>query len=326
MLFLRLIKIIGFLLLFVTIQITAQNATEVDNIIKKYPKSFLNPEQLASKIQKDFNTEYSKARAIYTWMAINMTYDVKAYLNPPKMKIIKYKDEYELERKEQEIKTKTINKAFNKRRAVCNGFSLLFNHLASLVGLKSEVIEGASKTSNYDIGKKRISVSHAWNSVQIDGVMHLVDVTWGCGYYNPDTQKFKNEFNSFYFDTPPGLFFEKHYPKSGMWENDIIDKEQFLNASLIYLDNPEINYKILEPKSGVIEVKENQIINFKIQNLSRFESLFYSLKSGKTKEIKSNDEKDNVLNFEICFDKNIGKYLTLYVSGKAIVTYKIKLE
>ena len=64
----------------------SQKYNSVDSIVIKYPKYFNSPKQLADQIQKDFASEYEKARAIYTWMALNISYDVKAWLNPKPIK------------------------------------------------------------------------------------------------------------------------------------------------------------------------------------------------------------------------------------------------
>ena len=55
-----------FLLLNIIVLNTAigQNHNAVDNIVLKYPKSFNSTEKVAERIQKDFDSDYDKARAI----------------------------------------------------------------------------------------------------------------------------------------------------------------------------------------------------------------------------------------------------------------------
>jgi hypothetical protein len=64
----------------------SQKYNAVDKIVLKYPKQFDTTEKLAERIQKDFTSDYDKARAIYSWIAFNVKYDLATYLNPPRAK------------------------------------------------------------------------------------------------------------------------------------------------------------------------------------------------------------------------------------------------
>lgn len=301
----------------------SQKYNSVDSIVLKYPKHFETPKQLADQIQKDFTSEYGRARAIFTWMALNITYDVKTWLNPKPAKSISFKTQLEKDLKLQEITNETIKDVFKKHLAVCSGYSLLFHHLATLVGLKSDVIEGMGKTSLNDIGRKRPIINHAWNSVMIDGKWRLVDVTWGSGSIVNEQNLWVRNFNPIYFDTAPKIFFTKHLPASGVWLNQIIDESVFLKAPLLFNEYIDGDYEILEPESGIIEAVDNQKISFKIKNISRFENLSYTNKFDVSTKINSVRDEDNILVFDIIYHKKEGGYITLYVNNRGIATFKI---
>jgi transglutaminase/protease-like cytokinesis protein 3 len=301
----------------------AQKYNSVDSIVIKYPKHFDTSKQLADQIQKDFTSEYDKARAIYTWMALNISYDVKTWMNPKPIKSITYKTQLEKDLKLQEIKNKTIKEVFKKQLAVCNGYSILFNHLATLVGLKSDIIEGMAKITPEDIGRRKSIMNHAWNSVLIDGTWRLIDVTWGAGYIANKQNLWVKEFSPFYFDTPSKIFFTKHLPASRVWLNESIDEGNFLKAPLLYDEYSDEDYKILEPKIGVIEAVDNQKIVFRIKNLSRHENLSFTNKYDVPTQIKSGKDENNILVFDIIYHRRDGRYITLFVDGKAIATFKI---
>lgn len=311
-----------FLNLLFTIGAYSQKYNSVDSIVLKYPKHFKYPKELANHIQKDFTSEYDKARAIYTWMALNISYDVKSWLNPKPTKSFSYETPLQKDLKIQEIKNQIIKTVFRKHLAVCEGYSLLFNHLATLVGLKSEVISGMSKTTLEDIELKKIRTDHAWNSVMIDGTWCLIDVTWGAGAVVNEQGLWVKMFNPIYFDTPTNFFFTKHFPASGVWLNQIIDKENFMKAPLLYSDYVNENYEILEPKSGIIEAVENQKIVFKIKNLTRYDNLSYKGKLDVSTPINSVKDENSVLEFDIIYHKKEGRFITLYVNGRAIAAFK----
>jgi transglutaminase/protease-like cytokinesis protein 3 len=301
----------------------SQKYNSVDSIVIKYQKHFDTPKQLADQIQKDFYSENNKARAIYTWMALNISYDVKTWLNPKPIQSITYKTQLEKDLKLQEIKNKTVKAVFKKQLAVCSGYSLLFNHLATLVGLKSDIITGMAKTTPDDIGRRKPIMNHAWNSVMIDGTWRLIDVTWGAGYIANKQNLWVKEFSPFYFDTPSKIFFTKHLPASRVWLNESIDEEFFLKAPLLFDEYVDEYYEILEPKIGVIEAVENQKIVFRIKNLSRLENLFYTNKYDVPTQIKPSKDENNILVFDIIYHRRDGRYITLFVDGKAISTFKI---
>ncbi|MEG1026807.1 MAG: transglutaminase domain-containing protein, partial [Flavobacterium sp.] len=212
----------------------AQKISEVDKIVAKYPNKFASTEKLAERIETDFSSDYDKARAIYSWMAFNIKYDYSTFLNPPKSQGFSYSTEAEKQRKIKALNDKMLQKAFTSRIAVCEGFTALYQHLAELVGLESEIIRGDSKTRLADIGRKTTSSNHAWNIVLIDKKWRLVDVTWGQGYYDSNKGRMVNDFTPVYFDTNPDYFFAKHFPDSGSYLGNKLSKEDFLNGPLIY--------------------------------------------------------------------------------------------
>ena len=301
----------------------AQKNSEVDKIVAKYPNKFASTEKLAERIETDFSSDYDKARAIYSWMAFNIKYDYNTFLNPPKSQGFSYSTEAEKQRKIKALNDKMLQKAFTSRIAVCEGFTALYQHLAELVGLKSEIIRGDSKTRLADIGRKITSSNHAWNIVLIDKKWRLVDVTWGQGYYDSNKGKMVNDFTPVYFDTNPDYFFAKHFPDSGSYLGNKLSKEDFLNGPLIYNKTIEEDYKVKSPDSGIIDAKFGDKITFEIKNVSKSDQIFYLNKKNQPVKIQNSREKRGSLEFQIVYDKNIGDYITIYVNTSSIVSFKI---
>lgn len=301
----------------------AQKLSEVDKIVAKYPKSFNTTEKLADKIENDFNSDYDRARAIYTWIALNIRYDYNAYLNPPKMRGFTYSSEAEKQRKIKQMNDDLIQKAFNSKKAVCEGFTALYQHLASLVGIKCEIVRGDSKTSVRDIGRKTTSSNHAWNMVLIDKKWRLIDVTWGQGYYDSSKGRMVNDFAPIYFDTDPDYFFAKHFPDSGSFLGSRLSKEDFLNGPLIYNKTIEEDYKIKAPDSGILEVRRGDKIDFEIKNVSKSSPVFYLNKKNQAVKVQNIKEKRGGLEFEILIDNNVGDYITIFVDTNSVVSFKI---
>lgn len=301
----------------------SQKYNSVDKMVLKYHKNFDSTEELAERIEKDFDTDYEKARAIYSWIAFNIKYDYNVYLNPPRTQGFSYSTEAEKQRKIKQINDRLIDKTFKSKKAVCEGFTALYQHLADLTGLKSEIIRGDSKTSLRDIGRKTTSSNHAWNIVLIDKKWRLIDVTWGQGYYDSTKGRMVNEFNPVYFDTDPDYFFAKHFPDSGSYLGHKLNRENFLNGPLIYNKTIENDNQIKSPDSGIIEAKMGDKITIEIKNVSKSDLVFYLNKKNQPVKVQNSKEKRGGLEFQIAYDKNIGDYITVFVGTSSIVSFKI---
>ncbi|URC10927.1 transglutaminase domain-containing protein [Flavobacterium sp. B183] len=311
--------LLSFIFLF---RVNAQKYNTIDNTVLKYPVNFNSVESLAERIQKDFTSDYDKARAIYSWIALNIKYDYKAYLNPPKPLRFTYINEADKQAKIAVLKEKTWQNTFESRKAVCEGFTLLYQELASLTGLKCEVIRGDSKRSLSDIGRENSFSNHSWNMVQVDGKWILIDVTWGQGYYDSGKKVAVNHFSPVYFDTDPKYFFAKHFPDSGTYLGKKLNKEDFLNGPLLFDAAIEGNHEILAPASGIIKANEGDKIRFKIKNIAKTD-LFYYLKNGKPVRIEDSNAVNGALEFEIIYDKKIGTYITFFLDRDGIMSFKI---
>ncbi|ABQ05498.1 transglutaminase domain-containing protein [Flavobacterium johnsoniae] len=301
----------------------SQKISEVDKIVAKYPKSFDSTEKLAERIEKDFDSDAERARAIYGWIAFNIRYDYNAYLNPTRVQGFSYSTEAEKQRKIKQLNDNLIQKAFKSKKAVCEGFTALYQHLASLMGIKCEIIRGDSKISVRDIGRKTTSFNHAWNMVLIDKKWRLIDVTWGQGYYDSSKGRMVNDFNPVYFDTDPDYFFAKHFPDSGTYLGERLSKDDFLNGPLIYNTTIEKDYKIKSPDSGIIEARNGDKITVEIKNLSKSNQVFYLNKKNQPVKVQNPKEKRGGLEFQITIDNNIGDYITVFADTNSVVSFKV---
>ncbi|WKL48248.1 transglutaminase domain-containing protein [Flavobacterium pectinovorum] len=300
----------------------SQKYSAIDSIVLKYP-NFGSTEKLAERIQKDFTTEHDKARAIYSWIALNLIYDLKTYLDPPERKEYTSKDGSDWAKQIQVAQSNTTQKAFRSKKAVCEGFSLLYAHLASLTGLKCQVVTGDSKRLLSDIGRKRLGSNHVWNTVQIDGKWILVDATWGQGYYDDERQVAVRRFTPIYFDMDPKYFYAKHFPDSAMYADNIGNKGDFLNSPLIYDSFIKENCEVLMPFSGIIKANDGDKITFKIKNISRIDDLYYLNKKKERVKIEKPKEQNGVLEFQVTYNRKMGRFITFFLFRESLVAFKI---
>lgn len=319
----RIVFVLFLLIIFCPPGLYAQKYNAIDKVVLMYPKQFNSTEDLAQKIQKDFSSDYERARAIYSWIALNIKYDYQAYLKPPKVISFSYRTEAEKQNQIALIKEKTWQKAFTSRKAVCEGFTLLYERLASLVELKSEVIRGDSKRLLSDIGRENSFSNHAWNIVEVDGKWLLLDVTWGQGYYDTNRKTMVNHFSSIYFDTDPKYFFAKHFPDSGRYLNRKLNKDDFLNGPLIFDQTIVGDYEIMRPKSGIIQAKLGDRLLFQIKNISKLDRLYYVNRKHQAVKVEKMREVNGALEFELIYDRNTGGFITFFLNQQSIAAFKV---
>ncbi|WP_181896320.1 transglutaminase domain-containing protein [Seonamhaeicola aphaedonensis] len=286
----------------------------MDSIALSYPSKFSTPEKLAKRISKDFQNDFEKLRALYTWIANNVIYDPA---ESGKF-LYEYSNKREFERKEEKFNNKLSNRVISKKKAICQGYATLFKKVCDELNIKSKYVSGASKTEIKDIGKRFFS-DHAWNIVLIDNKEYLIDVTWGAGTYS---NYFQKKLNYFYFLTDPKLFIKKHYPD--YFENAIlkekIKEEEFLNAPLVY----NYDYELINPQTGIIKMHESDKVQFVFSTEKPVTSINYRL-NNENHSITNFTQVNNMLKFDINLSKfNRAKELILFFNYKTVIGFKIK--
>ena len=164
-------------------------------------------DSLANYLMTSSRDDREKARAIFCWIAHNITYDISLLAAKPDPQT-----------------------TLDRRRAVCAGYAVLFRALAQAAGLKAEIIRGGSKAPGpaAAIGPDGL-LNHDWNAVEIDGAWGLVDCTWGAGRLDA-TGRFSKHYTDHYFLTPPDLFAYDHLPHDPRWQllDPPLSKETYL--------------------------------------------------------------------------------------------------
>ena len=164
-------------------------------------------DSLADYLTAPSRDDREKARAIFCWIAHNITYDISLLGAKPDPQT-----------------------TLDRRRAVCAQYAVLFNALAEAAGLKAEIIHGGSKSPGpaAAIGPDGL-LKHDWNAVKIDGAWGLVDCTWGAGRLD-ERGRFSKHYTDHYFLTSPDLFAYDHLPDDPRWQllDPSLPKETYL--------------------------------------------------------------------------------------------------
>ena len=173
--------------------------------------SCVSVDELSSYIKQNFVTDTAKIRAIYVWIANNITYDVA------RMRDIK---------NNAQSQPQVVADVLKMRSAVCQGYSDLFVALCKNVGINALVVKGYVKTAG-----RIMPMSHAWVAAELGGEWFLFDPTWGAGYVN-DNHFVKRFSNTFYKKYPKDLIFD-HMPFDPLHQflSYPIDNREFINGT-----------------------------------------------------------------------------------------------
>ena len=178
---------------------TAFNYSKVDHYaLSASSKDEYSIESLSLYLSKSGSSDREKARAIYIWIADRITYDMDSL-------------------KARKIPDQSAVEILKKRTGVCQGYANLFYAIAVKMKLDAAIVCGYSKGYGYRPGQKFEESDHAWNSIKIDGKWRLLDVTWGSGAYDKNSNKIVKTNTGFWFLTRPEVLIYTHLPEEQKW-------------------------------------------------------------------------------------------------------------
>jgi len=155
------------------------------------------PYHLSKHLTKGADSDLEKVRAIYIWLANNITYDMQSF-------------------EAGDFPDPHSRQVLKKREALCEGYARLFRALCSETSIRCEIIRGYSKGYGYEKGSQFEVGNHAWNAVKLAGTWYLVDATWAATTLN--TTKIKRPVSDDYFLAPPREFLITHLPEISAWQ------------------------------------------------------------------------------------------------------------
>ncbi len=311
------------LLLVSAVTIHAQDFAKVDATVKGYP-NFSDTDKFAAKVNADFKRDDEKARAIFTWIATHIKYDLAAYGVNERPVAYSFKTQEEKEAKQKKFKEDMATKTLKSKKGVCQGYATLFLIVAEKAGLQAEIITGTSKSHPAHIGAAPGASDHAWNAVKIGGEWKLLDATWGAGTVTGEKPAFGFRFNDKYFFTDPNVFFLNHFPDDKKWLLTTKTEKEFAELPLYYGNYLMGGYEFITPDGGTFTNTPSGYIPFKIKNLQPGDKVHYAFSKERVfKEVKTVDD-GTVADFQVPLDRNSTGVLTIFINQKSVAAYRIR--
>ena len=300
------------------------NFDTVDAKVRSYGSNYNSPKDLAEQILKDFTSEKDRVRALYTWLCLNIRYDMASFNSGQTEIGFSYTSKADYNRKMRAINTNIINKTLRAKKAICEGYAQTFKRVSEYLGIPFKLIGGYAKGDVHDINNPPNEENHAWNAVKINKKWYLVDATWGAGHANGN--RWVAEFNDFYFFTNPDDLKLTHYPTENEWfltenkpsKNEFYQKPIFKKA---FFTNA---MKLIAPNYGVLEAAMNSDITFLMTTIPENINLYYVFKGDTySKKIKL-DCNTQQCSFNIPFTKNQDSELYIFANKSPILEFYIQ--
>ena len=315
-------RLITISLLIITINISAQN---IDSLIHSNKIKTIN--QLVDVLNGCSLDDSVKIRGAYIWITDNIRYDlVKMKKNKPQTQSFTYSDQRELEDMEKKYKLNQAEQTVKKKKGVCEDYSNLLAQICEQLNIECKVVTGYAKTKPSEIGMHIKTTNHAWNIVKINNRWRLIDATWGAGYIDDRTDKWKKSFNDFYFFTDPLQLSYSHFPEDStcLFLNVGFSKQDFSDLPIFYDPFFKQNFSLIQPGKGLIKAHTGEKIIFILKNQNKNHRLAYSLNNDKTSTLIKQD--NDIIEFEVSFKEPISTVLTIFSDENAVLSYKIEIK
>lgn len=315
-------KKLFFLFFLCSVTVIGQEFTDVDDIVKNYPK-YRSPQQLADRISKDFSSDLHKVRASFKWITNNIRYNLEEAQQPNRTVIqFRYSSEKERLEKIQEIKDNIVKEAFFSKQGVCEEYAQSLKKVCDLLGIEAVVLTGYVRNSAYEINRIPNTTNHAWNAIKVNNRWMIIDATWSSGYVT--NGRWLKEFNDYYFNVDYKKIGYTHYTDNRKW-NIILNQpslQEFYNQPIYGKEFLRQNMEVISPANGIINVKEGETITLKIKNLKPEHKVYYGLMGDQYSKKPVVTFKNNIASISIAAPRrNIELYL--FVDKELALEYKI---
>jgi hypothetical protein len=219
-------------------------------------------QSLAVTLTAPYHSSYEKCRAIYAWVAQHISY-AKGNRLASSNSFTETLPDSILNR--QSLDEWVAGIVFRKRYAVCEGYARLFKFLCEANNIPCQLIHGYAR-SGMNRANSYFHSNHTWNAVWVDSNWHLVDVTWGSGYFLYAGNDFIRAFDDHYFFTPPASFANDHFPDDLRWTltSDPPLLREFVNSPFRTSSFVKYDISALQPMGGIVHANVGDTLHFQL--------------------------------------------------------------
>jgi hypothetical protein len=309
-----------FLLLFISFNTNAQTNGRDFKAVDAYVKGLGTLEGMSmatvnNVVSNKFTDKIDKARAIYYWIAHNISYDVKLTRSNNKLK-------------------NTPADVLLTRKATGPGFASLFQDMCSSADIRCLTVDGFVKYNPQQIGEKDLEINHSWAVVQLGQSpeeWYYVDPAFGSGYLSADMKEFTKYYSDAYFFTEKASFNQQHFPDNTAWKlGSGPGKGDFFDMPVVKTAAMELVITKCSPNDGKLKVKADKGVKFNFTVKSTENVTKVELAVGEKKKYRLEDipysNSATTLGFTYKFKDTDSGPFTIFVNGKEFVQYYVEVE
>lgn len=302
----------------VSAQKNSKSYTEIDSYVMKLGSlDSFNVATIADTLTRSFPDKHSKARAIFYWVANNISFDLKAL-------------------KANDSRRVDPVLVIQTRKATPLGYANLIQEMSSMANIRCLTVDGYVKNHAAEINDPADEINHTWNVIQLGESPEqwfYVDAAKASGYSDSRFTKFTKEFTSDYFFADKILFNLDHYPYNGAWQlgpgpknlKDFYNLPVFSHAAYVYgLQKPS-------PANGFIKTKTKNAVTFRFPRTNSLTISSITLVTGEDKRLDKPlpmnfTDDGNSISFTHQFKKEDSYPVKIMVDGKVLVEYLAEVE
>jgi transglutaminase/protease-like cytokinesis protein 3 len=298
----------------------AQTFNSDYKLVDEYVKSLgsldtLNMGTISYIVTKKFASSPDKARAIFDWIAYNISFDCKTFRNNGNEKM------------NSDVVLKT-------RKANANGYASLFQDMCSVAKIRCLTVDGYTKTDIEQLNEKPDEFNYTWAVVQLGqspDSWYYVDPTRGSGYTDEKITTFTRAYNDAFFFADKTLFNLQHYPDNTAWVLGKGTKSVNDFFALPLIKDHAYDFKIsnFSPASGVIKSAVNKPVrfSFRVNNNAAVDTVALLIGSEKNKKLKTvyYSYDNSVVSFTHNFEEEDTYPVTVLVNNKPVLGYMVEV-
>jgi len=191
-----------FSIAFLSLVFTSVQAITVPEHLKVHADSArkeieINHRKLSQYLAEGAQTEEEKVLVFSYWIAKNIRYNLR-------------------EAKKQHRTNKTACEVLNNKKAVCEGYAILFQQFCQNTGIEAYTVYGHGYGPFIRRAFTFAHLRHAWNVVYVDGEWKVLDVTWASSEIKHGDFKKSGELKWIFMS--PDEFAKSHYPNDPRWQ------------------------------------------------------------------------------------------------------------
>ena len=242
--------------------------------------------------------------AIYAWIALNISFDSKAF-------------------HKKEKANSTTSATLKRRKASSEGYANLFQTMCDVAGIRCYTIEGLAKIHPKEILNITDKNKHFWNVVLIKNLLLFIDVTWAAGETDENRKNFEQEYSDAWFLTNKDIFLLSRYTNdknNPVPADKLPSKVEFSKAPIVYRTAVPLSIYPTPTTKGKIRgrVGKTTTIYFEMRDESVAINSVELVAKGNITQVPANRFDNGTLSVDINF-KESGNYpIYILVRGKKI--------